>query len=59
MYPNKYTFEMYEEIHDLVPLYISVSDVELLARQLNGSVGTGGADSKVLRDWCTRFSYES
>ena len=54
--PIKSTFELYEEVPDAVFLEMYGSYVEVVARHIRGAGGSGGADAKVLKDWCTRFS---
>ena len=42
----------------MVPFDITLSHSKVVARHLGDVGGPGGADDKVLKDWCTRFSAE-
>ena len=52
-------YDFYKEVPDAPPLDIYGSYVEVVERRLGYAGILGGADMKVLKDWCTRFSSES
>ena len=48
-------FEHYQNRPTVLPLDVTAHDIEQTVRKMGGSGGPSGADSAMLKDWCTRF----
>jgi hypothetical protein len=57
--PGCKAFEPYTDAPEVVPLDITVEDVERIASRLSGAGGAGGTDAVNLRNWLLRFGASS
>ena len=58
-HPDFSAFEAYLSRPKVLPLDITVRKIEETMMKMGGSGGPSGAYSKMLKDWCKRFSAES
>eukprot|EP00957_Ditylum_brightwellii_P048536 3683092-Ditylum_brightwellii.AAC.1 len=57
--PGCKAFKPYTDAPEVVPLDITVEDVERIASHLSGAGGAGGTDAVNLRNWLLRFGASS
>ena len=58
-HPECSAFEYYHERPKVLPLDVTAHEIEETVRKMGGSGGPSGADSAMLKDWCTCFGAES
>ena len=58
-HPECSSFEYYHKRPTVLPLDVTAHEIEETVRKMGGSGGPSGADSAMLKDWCTRFGAES
>ena len=58
-HPECSVFEYYHTRPKVLPLDVTSHEIKETVRKMGGSEGPSGADSAMLKDWCTRFSAES